>query len=486
MKRAFSRKNLWDKTPPFAKRVIGAAVSKVPLPWLLGADFRRWYKLACEADRWDAERIREYQLAQLRRVITLAYEKTEFYRESFRSVGFEPGDLKQPEDIQGLPTIDKNTIREHWRRMMTCPVNSPHVDLVTTGGTSGEPLRFYMGSSRHAFEFAHLCMCWKRVGYQPGDLIAVLRGRVIRTPNHGMYHEYDPLLRHHYYSTFHMGPQDLARYLEHIAKIRPKYFHAYPTALFALAKYAIHKNLFFPDSIRSALLESEPIFPHQCDYLHEKLALKVFSCYGLSEKVILAAQCEYRNVYHVVPTYGYCEVLNADGAASAENTTGELTGTAFINDVMPFIRYRTGDDARFRGRKCSGCQREHLLLDNIQPRRGQEYLVCRDGRTLVSMATLTGGLLHDDTLDGITRFQFQQDHPGKVVLMLALGSNSAKFAQEQIHNHFNKQLGHGLELEIRFVNEIPLTRVGKQPMILQRCKGVNALHPEAAEGTRGI
>lgn len=471
MKRAFSKKNLWDKAPRLAKAAIGAGVSKIPLPWFLGSQFRAWYRLVADADRWDIERIRQYQLQQLRRIVGLAWEKSEFYRESFKGVGFEPGDLKRSEDIQGLPTIDKNTVREHWERMLTRPITDRDVDLVTTGGTSGEPLRFYIGSSRHAPEFAHLTMCWRQIGYLPGDSMAVFRGRVITRPTQGMYYEYDPLFRHHYYSTFHMSPPDLRRYVEHLNRIKPKFLHAYPSSLYALAQFCLAEGVSLPSGIQGALLESEPVLPHQRALIKDKMHLPILSAYGLSEKVILAANCQHSGNYHVVPTYGYCEVISSEGDALSVAATGELTGTGFMNDVMPFIRYRTGDMATIAGTKCEDCRREHLLLTDIQPRRGQEFLVSRDGRTLISMTALN---LHDDTFDGILRFQFVQDEPGKAVLQLVSARDPQPDAA-RFHRHFAPKLGHAIELEVRFVSEIPLTGRGKQPMILQRWKGFASL-----------
>src|ERR1700759_3052768 len=49
VKKAFSKKNLWDKTPPPIKAVAGAALSLVPLPYLLGGGFRKWHRFAKEA-----------------------------------------------------------------------------------------------------------------------------------------------------------------------------------------------------------------------------------------------------------------------------------------------------------------------------------------------------------------------------------------------------------------------------------------------------
>lgn len=472
MKRALSKKNLWEKTPAPVKAVLGSALSVVPLPFLLGADFRRWYRFACEADRWDAERIRAYQLERLRSIISLAFEKAPFYRDSFRSVGFEPGDLQSVEDMQDLPTIDKATVREHWQQMLTRPITDPKVDLVTTGGTSGEPLRFYMPASRHATEFAHLTACWKRVGYTPGDTMAVLRGRVITRPVDGLYHQFDPLLRHHYYSSFHMSGPDLAGYARHLARARPAFLHAYPSSLFAFAQHLLSEQVSMPSSVRAALVESEPVFSHQREIVQSKLGLRVFSAYGLSEKVILAAECESSHDYHVVPTYGFCEIVDRQGRAVPLAARGELVGTGFMGDVMPFIRYRTGDDATHLASRCQACGREHTLLQDINPRRSQEFLLCADGCSLISMTALN---LHDDTLDGVVRFQFVQDQPGKAVLKLVLGNYGARHDLARIQAHFDKKLAGRIDLQISVVAEIPLTRVGKQPLILQRCPQVASL-----------
>jgi phenylacetate-CoA ligase len=483
VKKAFSKKNLWDNTPAGLKGMIGSALSVVPLPYLLGGDFRHWHQFAKAADRWDAERIREYQLTQLRRILTLAYEKTEYYRQTFRSVGFQPGDFKRLEDLERLPTIDKVTVRENWARMMTRPVEDAGIDLVTTGGTSGEPMRFYMSSKRHAPEFGHLTACWSRAGYQPGDAFAVLRGRVITKPTNGMYHQYDPLFRYHYYSTFHMSPDDLRAYLAHMNKVQPKFLHAYPSSLFALLEFAISEGLTLPKSLRAVLFESEALFPHQSALFKNKLGVRTFSCYGHSEKLIMAAQCEGSGEYHVAPSYGYCEVLNENAAPVSAGEKGELTGTGFINDVMPFIRYRTGDIATRGGDKCSACGRQHLLLKEIQGRWGQEFLVSRDGHTLISMTSLN---LHDDTFDGITRFQFQQSEPGKVVLKLVTTKSGAAKDAARFHRHFEPKLAHAIDLDVRFVDEIPLTRMGKQPMIDQRCAVVRRLAGGSSEAVETV
>ena len=105
------------------------------------------------------------------------------------------------------------------------------------------------------------------------------------------------------------------------------------------------------------------------------------------------------------------------------------------------------------------------MLKAIEGWRGQQFLVARDGHTLISMTSLN---LHDDTFDGITRFQFQQSVPGKVVLKL-VPANAGGKELARIQRHFAPKLAHAVDLDVQYVSEIPLTRMGKQPLIDQRC-----------------
>jgi phenylacetate-coenzyme A ligase PaaK-like adenylate-forming protein len=250
MKRALSRKNLWEAAPAPVKALVGRALNVVPLPYVLGRRYRDWYAFLEEAERWDAERARQYQFRQLTRILTLAYHASPFYREHFQAVGFEPGDFKDLDDMAALPTIDKETVRANADRMLTRPVDHASIDHVSTSGSGGTPLTFYMEPGRSPVEFAHLTSSWRRAGYRPGDVLAVLRGQVVPRNRHGVHHRYDPLLRYHYLSSFHLTPEQMARYVEVLHRIRPRFIHAYMSSLFMLCRFMRLSGLTFPESVR--------------------------------------------------------------------------------------------------------------------------------------------------------------------------------------------------------------------------------------------
>ncbi|RLC74730.1 MAG: phenylacetate--CoA ligase family protein, partial [Chloroflexi bacterium] len=282
MRLALSRKNVWDRLPRVIKRPLGAILGIIPLKYLLGKRFRATLDWLDEAQWWPAERARAYQLEQLRRICTLAYERTPFYRRAFDAVGFEPAGLKSPQDMAGLPTITQDTVRQHLDEMCASSPRSPRVDCVSTGGTGGRPLEFYINADRSPTEYAHLIASWQRAGYELGMPMAVLRGRVVAANGNGLFHEYDALFRHHYYSHFHMTDGDMGRYLVHIASIGACFLHVYPSSVAALARFIRRSELEAPSNIRGIIAESETVYPEQRRMIEETFKCRYFSCYGHS------------------------------------------------------------------------------------------------------------------------------------------------------------------------------------------------------------
>ncbi len=449
------------------RAAAGAVLGLVPPARLLGGTFGRAFRFVQDAETWPAERSRAYQLEQLQALCTLA-AGTPFYENAFAASGFRPGDLKAPEDLAALPTIDRGTLSAHLEEMRTAAKDAPGVDLVSTGGTSGEPLRFYIGASRSATEYAYILSGWKRAGYTLGAPLAVFRGRVVAPDGQGLRHEYDPLLRHHFYSNFHMGPADMTAYLAHVATLGPCYLHVYPSSAFALARHIRHAGVPVPPNVKGILAESEIVYPEQRELVEATFGCRYLSGYGHTEKLAAAAECEKSSDYHVFPTYGYVELLDAAGQRiTTVGQRGEIVATGFINRIVPFIRYRTGDFATYGGEGCSSCGREQTLLREIRGHRVQESLVAGDG-SLVSWTALN---MHDDTFFGLLRYQFYQEQPGRAVLRVVPAGAFSEADRRRILERLGAKLSGRVDFTVEPVEAIALSKAGKAIYVDQRIAG---------------
>jgi phenylacetate-CoA ligase len=468
VRRALSRKNVWESLPSPLKAVAGRVLGLIPLSIALGGRFRERLRFVEQAQWWPAERARAYQLAELRRICTLAYDESPFYRRMFSLVGFLPGDLKDPADLAQLPTIDKTTINEHMQEMCTIAPTSRHVDYVTTGGTSGTPVRFYMPADRSATEFAHLVASWHRAGYEVGARLAVLRGRVVAADRRGLRHAFDPLLRSHYYSNFHMDEESMRRYLAHIGTIGPCFLHVYPSAVAQLAR-AVTRGGEMPENVLGILAESENVYPDQRQFVERVFGRRMFSTYGHTEKLVAAAECEESTDYHVWPTYGMFELLDDDGKSVASpGCTGEIVGTGFISHVMPLIRYRTGDYATYVGQRCGACRREQTIIADIRGHNLQEILVTKHGAHI----TWTALNVHDDTFDRVLQFQIRQEVKGRATLLVVPAQGFGDVDRQRIAQTLRRKLDGQIDVELETAKTLPVTERGKAIYVDQRIAGI--------------
>ena len=454
----WSRRGLWKAATAITRRPEARILSAVkPQVWL-GGRFRRTRQFLQQAQQWTREQADAHQLARLQQIISLAYHRSPYYRRSLRACGFEPDDLKSIQDLGRLPIIDAQTVRAHLRAMCTIPQPERTADYLSTGGTGGKPLFFFINADRSVFEYAHLVVSWQRIGFTLGLPLAVFRGRVIHGERGHLRHEYDPMLRHHHYSTFHMTDENMGRYLEHVRSLGPCYLHVYPSAIAALGRFVRRSGIDPPANIRGIIAESEIVYPEQREMVEQVFGCRYFSCYGHTEKLIAAAECEHSPDYHVWPTYGYFELLDEQGnAVTTEGQRGEIVGTGFINRVVPFIRYRTGDWATYVGDHCPACGRQQTIIRDIRGHRTQEVLIAADG-SQIPWAALN---MHDDTFAHVRQFQFYQDTPGEAQLRIVPADGLKDSDRRRILRNLAEKLDGRINVTLESVDEIPLSAPGK-------------------------
>lgn len=475
MKRAWSRKNLWDRCPDAVRNLVGRLTALVPPAWFFGRDFRTQLRFLDETQWRPAEWFHAWQLDRLRKICALAARASPFYRDGFKVCGFDPRDLKSLADFRKLPQIDKETVNANREALCTVSPRARGVDYVSTGGTSGVPLHFYMGAGRSPVEWAYLVASWRRVGYDLGVPLAVFRGRIVSDTGKGFRHQYDPVLRHHYYSTFHMTDLNMERSLNHIRRLGPCFLHVYPSSADTLAHFILRSGTAAPRNICGIIAESEIVYPEQRTRAEAVFGCRYFSCYGHTEKLVLAAECEYSCHYHVWPTYGYFELLDDRGhPVTTPGETGQIVGTGFLDTVTPFIRYRTGDYATYVADRCPACGREHPIITDIRGHRVQEVLVAEDGTEI----PWTAMNMHDDTFLRVRQFQFFQDKPGRAVLRIVpadgFGQEDCKRILQNLGAKFDGRLCFGIELR----TSIALSPRGKAIFVDQKI-------PADQRGARG-
>jgi len=394
--------------------------------------------------------------AEAIRMITWAYENAPAYRKLYDWTGVSPRDVRDLEDLRRFPTVDKATMRVDVEGY-SVPMDGR--TWTTTGGSTGEPFGFWRDPLTFGRELASKAHQYRRIGWQEGDRQLTLRGLVVDTPNHV---QYVPEFNELRCSSYHLTPQWMDYFYQCALDYEPQWIRCYPSSGYAFAQWLQATGRRLPP-LKGILCASENLYDFQKALMTEIFGARVFDHYGHYECAVLAGYCEHTDTYHVLPQYGYAELLDERGEPVTQpGQVGEIVATSFIMHATPMIRYHTGDWAELAGWGCPECGRQVQLWRRIVGRE-QEYVEAAAGRRIY-MSALN---FHDDTLQGVRQFQFRQAQAGEAAFLYVAGDGAD---EERIRAGLERKLA-GLELQLRPVGAIEGTARGKQLLVVREDGG---------------
>jgi phenylacetate-CoA ligase len=459
---ATEARRLLERMPAPAREALESTIAFVPRPFLYGRTFRAVQAGLARSERWSAERMRADQDRRVCDLVAWAYARSPFYRTAMDTRGVRPEHVQGTADLKLLPLIDKGTLREHGESMLARGVPASAREQVSTGGTSGEPLRFWIDRGRSATEWAFMTWQWRRVGYRPGASRAVLRGVLVGGEDPRDIAAWRPLLDELALSTFKLTPETLPLYLAAIARRKPSFLHAYPSSAEHFARLCADLPATERPRFRAILLGSETVYPAQRAYLEKAYGATVFAWYGHSEKCLLGGGCERSTDAHLFPEYGALEVVDDAGQPVAPGGRGTLVGTGFMNRVMPFLRYATDDRATLVEEPCA-CGRPYPRVRDIVGRWHDDYLYGDGGRRF----TMTALNTHGAAFDRVLRFRIRQERPGEAEVLVVPAPSFGEPDARAIVDEYTKRASGTVRFSVRVEPDLPLTGRGKFRFIEQ-------------------
>jgi len=459
--------NLTSKLPYSMRQSLKYLYGRIPHFIRYSRKFWRTYKFLQESQWWPKERLEEYQMQQLEKLLAHSYENVPYYRRVFDERGLKPRNIKSIDDLRKLPYLTKEKVRKNSTDLIAQNYPKSRLSYVTTGGSTGIPLGFYWEKGfTEAKERMFVWRGWRWAGFKPGEKRVILRGNIINRFKDGKrcWWEYNPKDNALILSSYDMTDENLYKYVQKINKFKPVAIQGYPSSLFILANF-LKNNKLRIENIRCILTSSETLYPSQRKMIENYLGARIYDHYGNTERNALIMQCEKRN-YHIISEYGILELIGKeDYPVSREGEIGEIIATGFNNYAMPFIRYRTGDIATCCNKKCD-CGRVYSLLKRIEGRL-QEYVVNKDSN-LISLGPAIFGI-HDVNWTKIKQIQFVQKERGKLIIQIIKDPSCYELEiKEYILNLFRARFGDHFDLEIRFLSHIPRSPSGKYQFLIQK------------------
>lgn len=382
---------------------------------------------------------------RLRQVLVHALEHVPHYRRTVKLSAAEAAHEPLDEVLARFPYLTKDEVMAQQRQFLDSRLDPGKLMYATSGGSSGQGIGMWRSKRLADIEKAFFTHEWGKFGFS-FDKARILR---IGADARRLAHESPARVigNRLMLSPYHLGEQHVAAIREAVNRFRPHYVHAYPSSAAALADLLPANALDL--QVKAVLLASEPATSAQLGAIRRLFRCPVSLNYGLSERTSLAfANCDRggRLEYVFQPLYGWTENRIEDGHA-------EIVGTSLWNDVMPLIRYRTGDygivDARGR---CAG-------IDG----RGQEFLVDRTGKRIPGLAIV----IDEATWDFVRLYQVRQRRAGEITLAVVPRHGSLSAAQRAfVLEAQQRRWGGFFDISLQEESDIPLGANGKRKLVV--------------------
>lgn len=403
---------------------------------------------------WSSDQLREFQLTKLRELLTHAQTHTPYYRNLFKEISFNAADINSLDNLTSLPFLDKSKIRADTNALKAD--NAVGLSKFNTGGSSGEPLIFFIGKQRTSHDVAAKWRATRWWEVDIGDPEIVIWGSPIELgAQDGVRAIRDKLIRTKLLSAFEMSAQKVDDFLKEIRATRPKMLFGYPSALSHIANYAEENGQRMDDlGIKVAFVTSERLYDDQRQKISRVFGCPVANGYGGRDAGFIAHECPEGGM-HITSEDIIVEIIDLQGNVLPTGEAGEITVTHLSTSDFPFIRYRTGDVGVLDDKQCK-CGRGLPLLKEIQG-RSTDFLITQDGAVMHGLALIY--ILRD--LPQIHTFKIIQESINLTRVLVVSDTQLTQTLTNEIRDNFKDRLGEKVEISIEQVTNIAAEKSGK-------------------------
>ena len=365
-----------------------------------------------------------------------------------------PADVKSLTDLAKVPLLTKTLIRANTDRLKARGAGK--LIRYNTGGSSGEPLVFYMGPDRVSHDVAAKWRATRWWGVDIGDPEIVVWGSPIELGAQDRIRQFrDRLLRTELLPAFDMSEANLDRFIARIKARRPKMLFGYPSALAYIARHA-ERRIERLDGlgIRVAFVTSECLYDHQRVEIEKTFGCRVANGYGGRDAGFIAHECPDGSL-HITAEDLIVELIDGEGRVVPAGESGEIVITHLATRDFPFLRYRTGDVGVLDDRACA-CGRGLPVLREVKG-RSTDFVVAMDGTVLHGLALIY--VVRD--LPGIRTFTIVQESLERTRVSIVPEGAFDERLRTTIREGIQARLGRKVAVDVDVVESIAAERSGK-------------------------
>ncbi len=292
----------------------------------------------------------------------------------YRQYDIEPGNIRDFESFQAIPTTQKHHLTERNMDFLAVP-RGEVTDVCMTSATVGSQPTMILQTASDLARLAHNEeIAFGISGLNEQDILAI-GAAIDRCFMAGL--AYFLGAQRLGATAVRIGAGSAAQHWELIRTTGATAIVGVPSLMLKIAQYAqehgenpasgsVKRLLAIGEPTRDAGLELLPLGK----LLEETWKAPLFSTYASTEMATSFNECDARHGGHLRPELAYVEILDDDGNPVPPGETGEVTVTPLGVKGMPLLRFRTGDIAYIIDKPCA-CGRTSRRISPVLGRKNQ-------------------------------------------------------------------------------------------------------------------
>ncbi len=361
------------------------------------------------------ERLHQMRDERVRELVRYAADTVPFYQDFFRSQGIDPQEIRTAEDLERLPLIDKQVVRQQPQRFVSTSKFASELQSFLTTGTTGQPLTVLHDRRSvtldTAFNERHRDVLRRLVG----------RGTGLRTVSIARSgNTYDQVRAVQRRDRFAWGDQHritlsisdpVEAAIEVINRHRPELLRGYGSYLELLFRTVQqrHINMHLPQVVSYGV---DAISDAGRRLIETGFGVPVLSGYSAVEAFKIGFLCEKRTSFHLHDDLTHVRIVDPTGRTLGAEERGDVVISNLVNHGMVLLNYRLADLGHLSEKRCP-CGRSLRLLGGLEG-RASDMITLADG-TMLNPSLVWAAL----DFSSLLQFQLIQHEPEVFELRLA-------------------------------------------------------------------
>jgi len=327
-------------------------------------------------EKWETmprEQLREHQGKMLKWQVERMYENVALFRKRMDEKGLTPADINGVEDLKKLPFSYKKDLRDYYPYGLFAVPMKDIRRVHASSGTTGKQI--VVGYTDKDLEMWADCFARMLIatGNDENSFVQVSYGLGLFTGGFGAH---DGAVRIGA-TAIPISAGNTQRQIQTMIDFGATVLCCTPSYAMYLGETIEEMGLKDKLQLKAGIFGAEPWTEEMRAQIEDKLGLKAYDIYGLSEIMGpgVSYECEYQCGMHVCEDHFIPEIIDPEtGEVLPEGQEGELVFTTITKEGFPLIRYRTRDICSLNYEQCK-CGRTHVRMNKPQGRTDDMLII---------------------------------------------------------------------------------------------------------------